>query len=338
MRWTVVVATGMLTLAVVCVAPPSASGAVTQAQRCAVAKLRAAKEVAATVFECSAAEARGEAPSEPCLGAAYDRLLRLFARAERRRLCASRADGALLRDTIEEYRARIARSLVQPDPNAKPCEAARFDAVAVATANQIECFVRAARDDVVFDFDCLVVERLRLIDRFDELAAGAACAGGGAAEVLGELNFLVGVVGVRLPWTVCGNGLIELGENCDGGPLCDPSCRFALPSCCQTGASCFDASQGSCPPELGDRVGGAVCAASGQCEAQPIEPTELCCQEQERACRSTVADDTGAVIDAIAACPEAFGGRPIRIGECSERGRCRDARSRGASARDARRR
>jgi hypothetical protein len=322
MSWTRVVAAAVGTIALVTVAPP-ADGAVTQAQRCAFAKLRAAENAAAAVFACSALEARGRGPAGPCIASAYERLNAAFANADRRRLCATHGDAELIRATIEDYRARIAASLVQANPTGKECEAARFDAVAAATANQIECFQAAARRDVVFDFDCLVAERLRLIDVFAALAAGGACFGGGAEEVLGELNFLVGTIGVRLPWTVCGNGIVELGENCDGGLLCDESCRFALPSCCQTTTGCFDATTSSCPPELGAHVGGAICEASGQCVAQAIAATELCCQEEERICSSSAATDTGQVVAAIAACPDAFGGRPIRIGVCNRRGRCR---------------
>jgi hypothetical protein len=322
MSWTRVVAAAVFAIALVAVTRP-AGGAVTQAQRCAFAKLRAAENAAATAFACSGAEARGLGSAEPCIADAYERLVTAFEVADRRRRCATRGDADLLRTTIEEYRARIAASLVQPNPAGKACEAARFDAVAVATANQIECFQEAARRDVVFDFDCLVAERLRLIDVFAALAAGGTCFGGGAAEVLGELNFLVGTIGVRLPWTVCGNGIVELGENCDGGPLCDESCRFAVPSCCRTATGCFDATTGSCPPELGERIGGAVCEVSGQCAAQAIPPTELCCQEEERTCSSSIAADTGQIVSAIAACPDAFGGRPIRTGVCNRRGRCR---------------
>jgi hypothetical protein len=325
MSWTRVVAAAVWTSALVTVAPP-ADGAVTQAQRCAFAKLRATENAAAAVFACSASEARARGPAGPCIASAYERLAAAFANADRRRLCATHDDAELIRATIEDYRARIAASLVQANPAGKECEAARFDAVAAATANQIECFQAAARRDVVFDFDCLVAERLRLIDVFAALAAGGTCFGGGAEVVLGELNFLVGTIGVRLPWTVCGNGIVELGENCDGGPLCDESCRFAVPSCCQTASGCFDASMTSCPPELGERIGGSVCSVSGRCEVEPIEPIELCCQDEERVCSSTVADDTGAFVTAIAACPDRFGGRPIRIGTCSGRGRCRDAR------------
>ncbi len=326
MRWTRV--TGGAALALVLHGFTGIAEAVTQAQRCALAKLRAAGKAAAGAFSCHAAAARGEAPVGPCIAATHDRLLAAFARADRRQRCATRGDGELIRATIDEYRARIVGILVRPDPAGKMCEAAKWDAVADATANQIVCFRVAARENRVYDFDCLVAERLRLIDVFATLEAAGGCLGGSASEVLGDLNFLVGTVGVRLPWTRCGNGVIELGEHCDGEPLCDPSCRFAVPTCCQTtfAPGCFDASVTSCPPEFGQSVGGTVCAASGLCESVPLPPTEVCCQREETSCTSVVVTDTRGLIDAIGACPDRFGGRPVRLGTCTRRGRCTSTR------------
>src|SRR5262245_32412795 len=39
----------------------------------------------------------------------------------------------------------------------------------------------------------------------------------------------------------CGNGVLDPGEECDGGPLCSPTCRQRLESCCQYEADCAPA-------------------------------------------------------------------------------------------------
>ncbi len=95
------------------------------------------------------------------------------------------------------------------------------------------------------------------------------------------------------PPVTCGDGVVDPGESCDGGPCCDAESSFAFPSaCCELGALCLapvdvrEAQEcsavggtlriettcvgagGPCPP-------GQLCP--GACEAATFPPTELCC-------------------------------------------------------------
>jgi hypothetical protein len=87
---------------------------------------------------------------------------------------------------------------------------------------------------------------------------------------------------------VCGNGIREHGEECDGGPLCTASCHQYLSSCCQGAGACENAPVFSllgylhdyCAARLGGAAGvaGDVCGADGQCADIPLEPVHVCCQ------------------------------------------------------------
>ncbi len=89
---------------------------------------------------------------------------------------------------------------------------------------------------------------------------------------------------------VCGNGILEAGERCDGGPYCAATCTPAPPSCCALPDQCvaappfilyFNLSQYcmSAPGYAGSvPMSGGVCHGDGTCTVEPIPTTSLCCQ------------------------------------------------------------
>jgi hypothetical protein len=84
---------------------------------------------------------------------------------------------------------------------------------------------------------------------------------------------------------VCGNGVLEAGEHCDGGPYCTGACIEAPPNCCVP-------AEGACrnaPPFILNAnlfffcspdapMAGGVCGEDGVCAVQPIPTTPVCCQ------------------------------------------------------------
>jgi hypothetical protein len=87
---------------------------------------------------------------------------------------------------------------------------------------------------------------------------------------------------------VCGNGIRESGEECDGGALCSPTCHQNLASCCQGAGACTDAPVFStlyylslyCSGQLGGSQpdAGLVCQPDGGCADLPVDPVPVCCQ------------------------------------------------------------
>ena len=90
---------------------------------------------------------------------------------------------------------------------------------------------------------------------------------------------------------VCGNGIREVGEACDGGAYCTAECDLVSlgPGCCQGGSTggCVDAPNISLDYYLynyclslggASHVPGGVCSAAGTCQILTLAaPAPLCC-------------------------------------------------------------
>ena len=77
---------------------------------------------------------------------------------------------------------------------------------------------------------------------------------------------------------VCGNGIVEAGEQCDS-PLafCDASCQGKLALCCQVGPFCGQViSTSGCFLNGGHLYYGRACVGS-TCVGQAMPPTSVCC-------------------------------------------------------------
>jgi hypothetical protein len=112
---------------------------------------------------------------------------------------------------------------------------------------------------------------------------------------------------------VCGNGIVETGEACDGGPFCGASCFASIPACCFPPAQgspggvvlpgvCTDAPGfslggnimqycGGVYP-LGVGLGGYICRADGSCSPDPIDPPLSVCCQHSGSCEDSLAADT----------------------------------------------
>jgi len=94
---------------------------------------------------------------------------------------------------------------------------------------------------------------------------------------------------------LCGNGVREYGEECDGGPLCTAECTQRVSSCCDTADACLDAPAYTlstnlirhCQSQAGLSsvpMSGLTCGPDGDCIDLPIEPTPVCCQLTATTC------------------------------------------------------
>ena len=293
----------LVVLALLGVLAPPLAAARTPAQRCAIAKLVATKRYIASTFDCQALAALGGTPVDPtCIAEAAARLDTVFARAENRPGCATTGDAATIRSVVDHYVGTILANVRPPTDPGGTCTAARLRAARDAASDGLDCYIGFARRAEFFDFDCTLAANTELHALFAAIDAPGTCipAINDFSGVYIEWGFLVGT-GQRLPFTLCGNGRVELGEGCEAGPQCDASCQITFPSCCATFGSCMGPE--GCVPEIGQVVPGTMCMA-GTCQTVPLaEPVAVCCQATSTTCSETTVSDTAALAAAVASCP-----------------------------------
>jgi hypothetical protein len=112
---------------------------------------------------------------------------------------------------------------------------------------------------------------------------------------------------------VCGNGIIEGNERCDGGPYCD-GCFSQPPVCCQGAGVCREAPSfilyfnviQFCNPD--DPRPGEVCQPDGSCDVETFPSTPICC-ETAAGCNGGTADNTFGLWSFRNQCEGAQGGQ-----------------------------
>jgi len=97
-------------------AVPAAEGAPTRAEKCAVAKLKAASKKAAARLRChEKALVQGKRVASACLLAADDRFLVAFAKAELKGGCATTRNEAEVEDQVDRFVAGLLDTLTAGD-------------------------------------------------------------------------------------------------------------------------------------------------------------------------------------------------------------------------------
>jgi hypothetical protein len=135
--------------------------------------------------------------------------------------------------------------------------------------------------------------------------------------------------------SICGNGIVEHGEQCDSGAGCSPDCHQGIFSCCQSENQCIAApifslqfyllqycqsfAPGSTPRA------GEVCGEDGACADHPIDPVPVCCQEDDGVCHDDIVSTVAGVWFAQYYCLSGSGigsGRYIVVNADCNHGTC----------------
>lgn len=134
---------------------------------------------------------------------------------------------------------------------------------------------------------------------------------------------------------VCGNGVRDSGEQCDGGPACTSDCVQRIPGCCRFapdqcttvhGYSSFSTLLVACfgstmVPPGGNAFGGAICQPDGSCSIEPMEPVSVCCQ-RAGTCEDVVVTDTRELYQFHSACQGPGTGVTVPAATCGAGGAC----------------
>jgi len=196
------------------------------------------------------------------------------------------------------------------DP-ASMCAAAKLKAAAHRLVDDVRCETTALRLGAAVDPACLARADAKLAAAFARAEKAGGClttgdAPGAGAIVDDALTALLGALPhttttststttSTLPSAVCGNGIRETGEQCDGGALCNAACTLTTlaPGCCASTPACIDASGWSLDFDMHNyclvhagapNVDGAVCSGGGTCDIVAIQAVPLCCQASDGTC------------------------------------------------------
>lgn len=206
--------------------------------------------------------------------------------------------------------------------DAERCRVTKLRGISVSTLAHLGCVARIVKHGLPIDQICSAAADAKLVRTFARAERVESCPPSLAAAQAAIASFVAAQSAAVLatptplptatptptatPLPGCGNGLTEPGENCDGGPYCDPSCNFAFPQlCCEfspiciavpdiTGADqCFLAGG---TPRIGARcisnepgcAEGEPCA--GSCTPDAFPPTTFCCDGGAGCGESTFSD------------------------------------------------
>jgi hypothetical protein len=270
----------VLSVAFLLLAPGSSARA-----SCQTSKLTAGGKLARSVFACHARAARGGAAVDPsCVAKAEAKLAAAFARAEAGGGCGTSGDAVDVETGVEADAASVVAAL-RPVGTASRCAS---DKILAAGKYAYQTVRAERRNQEVPDATRLAADRTaaaqKLYSRFLSLSSGSDCltSHDGASTGTG-LDSLVSSLVTRLfppPPPVCGNGIVESGEQCDGTNLgscsglyqdCAPDCTCGRLIC---GFGCYDLNNPCCNPGevcingpgiFGDQCVDFRCSTSDDC-------------------------------------------------------------------------
>src|SRR5262249_55017931 len=133
---------------------------------------------------------------------------------------------------------------------------------------------------------------------FERAEQQGPCAGdAGTVESRADSFVVVGILIVGSPPSttsttsttfpgLCGNGIVDAGEECDGQSFCTPGCTFAPSVCCILPPGAPAPCIGLAPTRFnymgcyfeGGLAQSGTCGLDGMCQDQAIGPISICCQ------------------------------------------------------------
>ena len=337
-------------------------GGPTVPQKCLSAKYRAAGTKANASMKCLAGKA---SKATACESKAQATFLKSFTKADAEGACnATASDCECLVDACwNRIRSDVA-SVADPK-----CAAKLFEAAGILARSLMICNDKSARSGAPVDALCMSKARDRYTRSANKLVtcAGATTVSDVSADVaLSCVQALDGdVTGLSPPVSsicssgcapppVCGNGIIEPGEWCDGDEFCESNCSIRRVACCEFSTPSSDTCSLDVPAftlfanqagVCGNRGGtfrlgliaptGPACAEpsasyslpqqAGACVTPPelSSPATICCQDRPTFCSQVTTASEAEITSFVWGCLyENYPYSPVVAGTCGPEGQC----------------
>jgi hypothetical protein len=199
------------------------------AESCTGAKLKASGKAAGARVACHAKAAEKEIAADPaCLAKADTKLAAAFARAEAEGGCATIGDVGEIDVTLDSSVGAFVAAL-RPVMTANRCAAAKLKATGKKAKTKLSCHAKATGRGLAVEPACLARAETRFEAAFAKAEARPPClTTGDAAAVESLVDDLVAdaVAGI-----LCGNGVREGSEECDGTEFFEPEVPGGFTPC-----------------------------------------------------------------------------------------------------------
>jgi hypothetical protein len=267
-----------------------------------------------------------EPVDDACFARWVARMLEAFERADRDAACPG--EGGAIRDAIVSNVGPRLTSI----SGRGACPERKLEAAGKKIARRLRCGVP---DPAAMATECLARADARFVGACDLAERRGPCAGDvetieyladRAATAIGALiaGAPTSTTSTTVPG-VCGNAIVEPGEQCDGQLFCTPGCTIGPTACCifppTEPVTCFPftSNRNTCLSCISD--GGTcetgLCGPNGACEDAAFAPVPICCQFFG-GCETDVVSS----IRELASIECDYGGSLFGVGICDVDGLC----------------
>ncbi|HET9063040.1 MAG TPA: PQQ-dependent sugar dehydrogenase [Candidatus Binatia bacterium] len=221
-------------LSLVCALTSSAPAA----SSCTASKLTAAGKNSAIELNCEAKAARIDAVVDgACLDKASEKLAAAFSRAESKGGCGSSGDALELEARIDEQVADVVAAIPRgADDASRACAASKLKAAGKRSRSRLQCFAKAEKQSAPVDVTCLAKAGDKFASAFDKAEARGGCTVNDDAVLVAGLvdGGISQIVAEVLP--ICGDDVATGSEQCDGSD--DAACPGDCVSSCVCPGTC----------------------------------------------------------------------------------------------------
>ena len=196
--------------------------------RCPAAKAKCLANRVRSILGCHQKAEKTNTPVDPaCLAKAEAKYATCMAKAELRPTCVTTGDATALSGAMDAYVVDVVQEIdpFYPAPIANRCAVCKKKAVAAKTAAKLRCHAKALSHATPVDPGCLVKAEAKFAAAWSKCEAQVLCfTSGDEAALEAKVDAYVADTETALTDPLCGNGVIDPGEDCDPGGGAATSC------------------------------------------------------------------------------------------------------------------